>query len=99
MKPERIALESSSTGPGPKVPGQQRLSRWEIQRTTADGCSLVDRSSDLRGTTSLQAVIGVESDNQTSSFASSRKIIYLQMSWQPQVITSNEENKQSDTGR
>ena len=77
IKPERIALEPSSAGTGPGAPGQQRLASWEMQRTTADGCSLVERSSDLGGSTSLQVVvIVVKHDNQTSSFASSRKILF-----------------------
>ena len=54
IKSERIALESLSAGTDPGVPGQQRLSSWEMQRTTADGCSLVDVSLDLGEITSLE---------------------------------------------
>ena len=72
-----------------------------MQRTTADGCLLVGGSLDLGETTSLHDfVIGVEPVNQSSPFASLSKIVFLQMSWQPQdmVIVSNEENMQFDTG-
>ena len=75
MKPERIALESSSVGTDPEAPVQQRISSWEMQRTTADGCSPVDGSSNLGRTTSLRFVIGVKPYNQTSLFTSSRKIV------------------------
>ena len=67
MEPEREALESPPAGTGPGALGQQRLSSWEMQRTTttADGCSLVDGSSCLgKITSSLEDfAIGVEPDN------------------------------------
>ena len=81
VKLEQIVLKSQRAGVGPEAPGQQRLWSWEMQQTTADGCSLADRSSDLGGTTSLQAVIGVEPDNQTSQFSSLYQIVSWQMSW------------------
>ena len=84
MKPERIALESSSAGTDPGAPGQQRLSSWEMQRTTADGCSLVDGSLDLGEITSLKDfLIKVELNDQTP-FVSKHKITSLQMSLQPE---------------
>ena len=70
MEFERGALESQRAGTCPGAPGQQRLLSWEMQRSTADGCLLVDGSSDLGEITSLEdVVIGVEHDNQTSTFA------------------------------
>ena len=66
MKPEQIALESSSTGMGRGAPGQQRLSSWEMQHTSADGCSLVDRSSDLGETTSNTYLLGWNSITKLS---------------------------------
>ena len=72
-----------------------------MQQTTADGCSLADGSSDLGETTFREDfVVGVELDNQTSTFASSQKIAFLQMSWQPpdERTMSREENKQFDPG-
>ena len=96
MKPERITLESSSAGMGPRAPGQQRLSSWEMQRFSADGCSLVDGSSDLGEITPLGYFVNqVELSNQTSSFASSHKITFLPMSFQleDKVIMSREEKK------
>ena len=72
-----------------------------MQPTAADGRSLVDRSSNLGGTSSLEVVIvGIEPDNQISQFASSQKIVFLQMSWQPEVTKelSNEEKKHFDPG-
>ena len=68
MKPERIALESSSAGTGPGAPKQQRLLSWEMLITIADGCSLDDGSLDSGEITSLQDfVIRMELDNQTST--------------------------------
>ena len=74
MEPERGELESLSVGTGLEAPGQQRLSTWEMQRTTVDDCSLVDGSSDLRENTYFPTdlVIGAKPYNQTSPFASSR---------------------------
>ena len=63
----------------PEAPGQQRLSSWAIQRTTADGCSLTDGSSDLGETTSLQGFVRIKLDNHIFPFASSRKIVFVQM--------------------
>ena len=69
MKPERIVLESLLAGIDLEQPGQQRLSSVrEMQRTTAEGCSLADGSSDLGATIFFQAVAGIEPDNQTSQF-------------------------------
>ena len=96
MKPERITLESSSAGMGPRAAGLQRLSSLEMQRFSADGCSLVDVSSDLGEITPLEDFVNeVELSNQTSSFASSHKITFLPMSFQleDKVIMSREENK------
>ena len=47
MGPGLGELESSSAGTGIEAPGQQGLSNWEMERTTVDGCPLVDASSDL----------------------------------------------------
>ena len=44
-------LESSSADTGFEVPGQQYLSNWEMERTTVDGCSLVDGSSEMGANT------------------------------------------------
>ena len=44
---ERRALKSQRAGMDPVAPGQQHLSSWEMQQTTADGCSLAYGSSDL----------------------------------------------------
>ena len=51
MDPELGQLESSPAGTGLEAPGQQCLSKWEMERTTVDSYSLVDGSSDLRETT------------------------------------------------
>ena len=67
---------TSSTGTGFEAPGQQCLLNWEMERTTVDGCQLVDGNSDLgENTFSLEElVIGTQTDRQTSaSFASSKK--------------------------
>ena len=97
MEPELGEFESSSTGTGFEAPGQQCLLNWEMERTTVDGCLLVDGSSDLGETTfSLKEfVIGAQTD---SSIASS-KIIFLQMSSKTKdKELANEENKQFDPG-
>ena len=86
----------------PEAPGQQRLSSWDIQQTTADGCSVADGSSDLGETSSLRVVVGVEPNNHiTFPFASSRKIILLQMRWQQVKLKKldNEENRHLDLVR
>ena len=62
MEPERGALESSSAGTDPEAPVQQRLSSWEMQRNTADGCSLVDVSLEL-GETLLPLKISLFGQN------------------------------------
>ena len=82
MEPEREELKSLSAGTGLEVPGQQRLSSWGMQRTTVVDCLLVDGSSDLGETSSPKDfVVGEEPDNKTSPlFASSRKLVFLQMS-------------------
>ena len=46
MNPEPGELESPSAGTGLEAPGQHCLSKWEMERTTVDGCSLVDGSLD-----------------------------------------------------
>ena len=78
MEPELEEPESSlSAGAGFEAPGHQCLSNWEMERTTVDGCSLVDWSLDLGKTTfSLEKlVIGTRTDSQTStSFASSKLV-------------------------
>ena len=86
MKPERIALEPSSAGTGPGAPGQQCLLSSEMQRGE---------------TTSFEGfVLGVELNDQASPFASSCKIVFLQLSCQSQykVIMGKEENTQFDPG-
>ena len=73
MNLEPGELESSSAGTGFEAPGQQCLWNWDMERTTVDGCLLVDGSSDLGETTySLEEfIIGRQPDSQTStSFAS-----------------------------
>ena len=60
---------------GPEAPGQQRLLSSKMKRATADGCSLIEGSLDLGGTTSHQAIVQIEPDSQTSRFFLSRKII------------------------
>ena len=70
MKPERIDLESSLAGTGLEAPGQKRLSRRGMQRTTDDSCLHADGSSDLGGTIFLQAI---KPDNQSSLFVLSCK--------------------------
>ena len=69
MEPELGELELSSAGTGLEATGQQCLSNWEMERTTVDGCLLVDGSSDLGETTfSLEElVIWTQTE---SSFAS-----------------------------
>ena len=52
MEPKQGALELSSVGTGPEAPGQHCLSSREMKRTDAEGCPLVDGSSDLEETTS-----------------------------------------------
>ena len=89
MKPERIALESSSADTGPAAPGQDDLLNWEIQQPIA---MAVHSSTAVR--------VWGKSPNQTSLFFASCKIVFLQMTWKPQdmVIMSNEENKHFDPG-
>ena len=82
MDPERRELESSSTDTSLEVPVQLCRSNWEMERTTVDDCSLVDRSSGLGETIfpPEELVIGTQPDNQTSASFASSKIIFLQMS-------------------
>ena len=47
MKPKRKVLESSLAGTGPEHPGQLRIAGREMQQTTLDTCTHVDRSSEL----------------------------------------------------
>ena len=68
-----------------------------MERTTVDGCLLVDGSSDLGGTSfSLEEFdIGTKTER---SFASS-KTVFLQMSRKPKdKKLGNVENKQYDPG-
>ena len=103
MEPKRGGFETSSAGTGLGEPGQQRLSSWEMQRTTVfDGCSLVDGSSDLVETFFLEDfVTGIKPGNQTFPLASSLNLVQLQMSYQfeDKVTMGNEENKQFGLGR
>ena len=59
---ERTTLEPSPAGTGVEAPGQPRLSCREMQRTTIDGCTYA-------GGISLQVIVRVKSDNQTSHCA------------------------------
>ena len=63
MKPDRRVLNLLLDGAGLEAPVQQRLSRREMQQTIAERCLLVNGSSYVRGTISLQAVIGIKADN------------------------------------
>ena len=64
MRSKLIALESSLAGSGPR--STRTVSNREMQRITVDDCSHADGSSELGGTISLQVVVEVKSDNQTS---------------------------------
>ena len=100
MDPELGELESSSSaGTGLEAPGQQCLSNWDMERTPADGCSLVDRSSDLRETTFFleEFIIGTQTDSRTSTLFASLKTVCPQMSRKPEnKELANEENKKFD---
>ena len=101
MEPELGKLKSSLTGKGLEAPGQQCLSNWEMERTTVDGCLLVDGSSDVGETTfSLEDfVIGTQPDSRTSTSLASSKSICPHMSRKHEdKELTNEENKQFDPG-
>ena len=82
MEPELGELESSSAGMSLEAPGQQCLSNWEMERTTVDGCLLVDGSLPLGETTFFlkELVIGTQPDSQNSTSFASSKTVFLQMS-------------------
>ena len=65
-----------------EVYGQLRLFYREMARTTADGCTLGDGSSELGRTSSLQVVVGVKPDNQTSISVVFKKIVIVLMGCQ-----------------
>ena len=70
-----------------------------MERTTVDGCLLVNRSSDLGGTPFPleELVIGMQPDSQNSTSFASSKIVSLQMSCKPRdKELANKENKQFD---
>ena len=99
FEPERmIAIESSLAGTGPEASRQLCLSNRQMKKTAVDGCLLADGSSNLEGTISLEAVIGIKPGNQTFPIVSSRKIDPLPMSWQKGEVVErdNEKNKQFD---
>ena len=99
LDPERGKLESSSAGTSLEAPGHQCLSNWEMERTTVDGCLLVDGNSHLRETTfSLEDfIIGTQPDSCTSTWFASSKIVCQQMSRKSEdKEPTNEDNKQFD---
>ena len=101
MDPEPLELESSSAGTDFETPGQQCLLNWEMDRTTVDGCLLVDGTSDLGvNIFSLEElVIGTQTDSQTSTSFAPSKTVFLHMSWKPEDNElAKEKNKQFDPG-
>ena len=78
IEPELGELELSSADTGFEAPGQQCLSNWKMERTSVDGCSLVDGSSDLGGKAfSLEGLAtGMQTGSKTlTSFASSKTFV------------------------
>ena len=97
MDPELGELKSSSAGTGFKAPGQQCLSNWEMERTTVDGCSLVDENSNFGENIFFleELAIGTQTDNQTAS----SKAVCQKISCKPEdKELISDENKQFDPG-
>ena len=68
-----------NTSTGLEAPGQLRLLSRKMQRTTADGCTLTDSSSELEEIISLQAVIGVKPEKTASPIVISLIVVILPM--------------------
>ena len=63
MSPGQTELKSLVAVTGSKALEQLHSSIREVQQSTVDRCSLADGSSELGGTVSLQAVVGMRSEN------------------------------------
>ena len=102
MDPEPGKLGPSSAGTDFEAPGHQRLSNWEIERTsTVDGCLVVRVSSSLGGNIfSLEElIIGTQVDSQIPASSASSKTVFMQMSCKSKDNEpASEENKQLDPG-
>ena len=101
MDPEPSQLESPSNGTGFETPGQQCLPKWEIGRTTVDGCLLAGVRSNLGETIFPLAgiVFGMQTDSETATTFASSKTAFLQKSRKPgSSEPASKENKQFDPG-
>ena len=95
---KRRVLRSQQAGTGVKTPGRPSLLNEGIQQTVGDGCVHADDNSKLRGTFFHRAIIGMNTEKNTSQVTAFEEVVIMPMRWQQGKVSklNNVEKKQFD---